>query len=100
MRDRWAARVAMELRWSFGGSGIIGADAMVRGHFPILCSDSYVVNFASYLVVVVTSLRKLWTASQFVHYKTSENHGRVCQQRYLKVTSNHVVGYIDGAVGE
>ena len=42
----------MELWWSFGGSGFIGADAMVRGHFSILCSDSYVVNFVSYLVVV------------------------------------------------
>ena len=52
MRGQWAARAAMELGWSFGGSGIIGADAMVQGHFSIFCSDSYVVNFVSYLVVV------------------------------------------------
>ena len=60
MRGRWAARAAMELGWSFGGSGFIGADAMVRGHFSISCSDSYVVNSVSYLVVVMTSLRELY----------------------------------------
>ena len=60
MRGRWVAPAAMVLEWSFGGSGFIGGDAMlVRGHFLIFCSDSYVVNFVPYLVVVVTSLRKL-----------------------------------------
>ena len=58
MRGQWAACAAMELGWSFGGSGFIEADAMVRGHFSIFCSDAYVVNFVSNLVVVVTSLRK------------------------------------------
>ena len=52
MRGRWADHAVMELWWSFGGSGFIRADAMVRGHFSIFCSDSYVVNFVSYLVVV------------------------------------------------
>ena len=60
MRGRWAARAAMELGLSFGGFGFIGADAMIQGHFSIFCSDSYVVIFLSYLVVVVTSLRELW----------------------------------------
>ena len=32
---------------------------MVQGHFSIFCSDSYMVNFVSYLAVVVTSLREL-----------------------------------------
>ena len=64
MRGRWAARAAMELGWSFGGSGFIGADAMVRGHLSIFCSDSYVINFVSYLVVVVTSLRELYVYSE------------------------------------
>ena len=59
MRGRWVAPAAMVLEWSFGGSGFIGADAMVRGHFSIFCSDSYVVNFVSYLVVGVTNLREL-----------------------------------------
>ena len=58
----------MELGWSFGGSGIIGADAMVRGHFSIFCSDSYVVNFVPYLVVVVTSLRKLYQYEITIHH--------------------------------
>ena len=50
----------MELGWSFGGSGFIGADTMVRGHFSIFFSDSYVGNFVSYLVVVVKSLCELY----------------------------------------
>ena len=55
----WAARAAMVLEWSFGGSGFNGADAMVRGHFSIFCGNSYVVNFVSCLVVGVTGLREL-----------------------------------------
>ena len=33
---------------------------MVRGHFSLSCSDSYIVKFTPYLVVVITSLRKLY----------------------------------------
>ena len=60
-----AACAAMVLEWSFGGSGFKEADAMVRAHFSISCSNSYVDNFVSYLVVGVTSLRELWYPEYF-----------------------------------
>ena len=65
MRGQWAARAAMELGWSFGGSGIIGADAMVRGHFSIFCSDSYVVNLYHIWWLWLTSLRELYNKTVY-----------------------------------
>ena len=51
----------MVVGWSFGGSVFIEADAMVRGHFLICCSDSYVVNLYHIWWLWLTSLRELWS---------------------------------------
>ena len=55
-----AAQTANVLWGSLGRADFIRADTMVRGHFLLLCTDSYVVKFVPYLVVVATSLCELW----------------------------------------
>ena len=55
-----AVHTAMVLWRSLGMASFIGADAMVQCHFSLFCSNSYVVKFIPYLVVVVTSLRELY----------------------------------------
>ena len=61
------------LPWSWGGPLVAPDSSEQMPWFKDIFqnfSDSYVVNFVSYLVVVVTSLRKLW--GEIGHHRFSK----------------------------